>query len=290
MTDVICREFKSAVSSAILSGELKIAKQVGPPYYSDDGYTAFIRDVDKSVNMNDDTIKNIILNKISTRSVSKMNKCLNEKGRLKGTHSNKRRLKVAYGAGILDEIEVFSYSRAVLNAEAKAVVDDIIDNEYWFNVGDYPAGFVPVLYNNDGTRAAGYVFNPDDDDNRHEDYFGYTRSGKTFAMINRSIQKVEVEGADAVIIFDQTGGFSPSEVDKHVGKELRMKYFAFWNVYVDGLPVDLLDLRGCLTYKDKKERLLRVYAILSRSLGSYQEQILKNAVKRMLYDMKKILI
>lgn len=286
MTDVICREFKSAVSSAILSGEMKIAKQVGPPYYSDDGYTAFIRDVDKSVNMNDDTIKNVILNKISTRSVLKMNKCLNEKGKLKGTHSNKRRLKVAYCAGNLDETEVFSYSRAVLNANAKAFVDDIIDNEYWFNVGDYPAGFVPVLYNKDGTRAAGYVFKPEHDDNPHEGYFGYTRSGKTFAMTNRSIQKVVVEGADVVIIFDQTGGFSTTEVDKHIGKELREQYFSFWNVYEDGVPVNLLDLRGCLSYKEKKERLTRIYAMMSRSLGSYQEQILKYAVKDMLNDMK----
>lgn len=286
MIDTICREFKEAVSGAILSGELKIAKQVGPPYYSDNGNMAFIRDEDKSVNMNYETIKNVIIPKISTRSVTKMNKCLNGKGMFKGTHSNKRKLNVAYDAGILDETEVYSYSRAVLNTEAKTYVDDIIDNEFWFNFDEYPDGFVPVLYNADGTRAAGYVFNPDDDDNLHEVYFGATRSGKTFALTNRTVQKVEVEGADAVLIFDQTGGFSPTEIDKHIGRKLREKHFAFWNVYEDGLPVDLLDLRGCLTYKHKKERITRIYAMMSRILGSYQEQILKNAVKRMLYDMK----
>lgn len=42
MTDAICYEFKTAVSNAILSGELKIAKQIGPPYYSPNAYTAFI--------------------------------------------------------------------------------------------------------------------------------------------------------------------------------------------------------------------------------------------------------
>ena len=287
MGDTICREFKVAVSSAILSGDLKIAKQVGPPYYNDDGHTAFIAEDDKSINMDVDVINNIIKPQTHAGSVTKINKHLNQKGWLKGKHTNKRRLKVAYDAGVIEDAEVFSYSRSVLNADAKAYVDDIIANEYWLNFGEYPDGFVPVLYNADGARAAGYLFNPDDDDNLHEEYFGYTRSGKTFALTNRAIQKVEIEGADAVIIFDQTGGFSPTEVDKHIEKDLRMKYFAFWNVYEDGVPVNLLDLRGCLTYKDKKERLLRVYAILSRSLGSYQEQILKNAVKRMLYDMKK---
>ena len=78
-----------------------------------------------------------------------MNKHLNGKGLLKGKHTNKRKLKVAYDAGVLEDVEVFSYSRSVLNAEAKAYVDDIIDNEYWFNVGEYPDGFVPVLYNAD---------------------------------------------------------------------------------------------------------------------------------------------
>lgn len=286
MSDAICREFKSAISGAILSGELKIAKQVGPPYYSDDGYTAFIRDEDKSVNMNEDTAKNVIMPYISTRSIVKMNKYLSQKSLLKCKHTNKRRLRVAYDAGVIEDAEVFSYSRSVLNADAKAFVDDIIDNEYWFTVSEYPECFVPVLYNKDGTRAAGYVFNLEDDDNPHEAYSGYTRSGKTFAMTNRAIQKVVVEGADAVIIFDQTGGFSPAEVDKHISKELRMKYFAFLNVYEDGVPVNLLDLRGCLSYKDKKERITRLYAMMSRTLGSYQEQILKNAVKRMLSDMK----
>ena len=286
MSDTICREFKSALSGAILSGELTIAKQYGPPYYSSDDHTAFIAENDRSINMDDDVVNNVIIPKLHTRSVVKMNKHLNGKGLLKGKHTNKRKLKVAYDAGVLEDVEVFSYSRSVLNAEAKAYVDDIIDNEYWFNVGEYPDGFVPVLYNADGTRAAGYVFNPDMDDNFHEVYFGATRSGKTFALVNRALQKVIFEGADAVIIFDQTGGFTPTEIDKHVGKELRENYFSFWNIYDDGLPVDLLDLRGCQGYKDKKDRLTRIFAMMCRTLGSYEEQIIKNAVKDLLKEMK----
>ena len=65
-----------------------------------------------------------------------------------------------------------------------------------------------------------------------------------------------------------------------------MKYFAFWNVYENGVPVDLLDLRGCFTLKEKRDRILRIYALMTRCLGTYQEPILKNAVKCMLYDMK----
>lgn len=216
-----------------------------------------------------------------------MNKHLNEKGLLKGKHTNKRKLKVAYDAGVLEDTEVFSYSRSVLNVEAKAYVDDIINNEYWFNVGEYPDGFVPVLYNADGTRAAGYMFNPDMDDNLHEVYFGATRSGKTFALVNRVLQKVRFEGADAVIIFDQTEGFTPKEIKKHIGKDLMKRYFSFWDVYKNGLPVDLLDLRGCLTYKEKKDRLTRIFAMMCRTLGSYEEQIIKSAVKGLLKEMKR---
>lgn len=285
MTDTIYREFMSAVSVSILNGELKIAKQYGSPYYMADGHTAFIAESDKSINMDDDVIENVIIPTLHTKSVVKMNKHLKEKGVLKGKHTNKRKLKVAFNAGVLDDVEVFSYSRSVLNAEAKAYVDDIINNEYWFNIGEYPVDFVPILYNADGSRTAGYVFNPDMDDNFHEVYFGTSRSGKTYALTNRSIQKVEVEGTDAVIIFDQTGGFSPTEVDKHIGNYVRKKYFTFWNVYENGVPIDLLDLRGCLTYKDKKDRLLRIYTMMSRTLGSYEEQILKNVIKRMLKDM-----
>ena len=285
MTDTICHEFMSAISSSILNGELKIAKQYGSPYYMADSHTAFIAESDKSINMDDDVIENVIISKLHTRSVVKMNKHLKEKGVLKGKHTNKRKFKVAFNAGVLDDVEVFSYSRSVLNAEAKAFVDDIIENEFWFNVSELPEGFVPILYNADGTRVAGYVFTPEADDNTHEVYFGTSRSGKSFALVNRVIEKVEVEGTDFVPIFDQTGGLTPIEIDKHIGKELRLRYFSFWNVYEDGLPVDLLDLRGCFTYKEKKDRLLRIYAMMSRTLGSYEEQILKNVVKRMLKDM-----
>ena len=287
MSDTICREFKSAVSGAILSRELTITKQFGPPYYAEDGHTAFIREEDKSVNMNDDTIKNIIIPKLHTRSVVKMNKHLKEKGLLKDKHAKKRQLKVDYAAEFREYTEVFSYSRSVLNAEAKAFVDDTIENEFWFNVGELPEGFVPILYNADGTKAAGYVFTPDMDDNLHEVYFGATRSGKTFASVHRALQKVRFEGADAVIVFDQTGGFTPTEIDKHVGQEMRLKYFSFWEIYENGIPVDLLDLLGCLTLKDERERILRIYAMMSRMLGSYQEQILKIAVNCMLRYMKR---
>jgi len=286
MSDTICHEVKSALSGAILSGELTIAKQYGPPYYSADDHTAFIAENDKSINMDDDVVNNVIIPKLHTRSVAKMNKHLNEKGLLKCTHTNKRKLKVAFDAGVLDDVETFSYSRTLLNVEAKNYVDDIIYNEYWFNVGEYPDGFVPVLYNADGTRAAGYIFKPDMDDNLHEVYFGATRSGKTFALVNRALQKVRFEGADAVIIFDQTGGFTPTEIDKHIGKAMSEQYFSFWNVYENGLPIDLLDLRGCLTYKEKKDRLTRIFAMMSRTLGSYEEQIIKSAVKSLLNEMK----
>lgn len=40
--DTVCNQVKDAVSNAVVSGELGITKQFGPPYYSDDGYTAFI--------------------------------------------------------------------------------------------------------------------------------------------------------------------------------------------------------------------------------------------------------
>lgn len=38
-------------------------------------------------------------------------------------------------------------------------------------------------------------------------------------------------------------------------------------------------------YKEKKDRLTRIFAMMCRTLGSYEEQILKNVIKRMLKDM-----
>ncbi|MBE6877503.1 MAG: hypothetical protein E7496_12495 [Ruminococcus sp.] len=286
ITEEICRMFKSAVCQSILSGELKIAKQFGLPYYSDDGHTAFIADVDQSINFNDDVIKKIILPKIPMiNNVPQLNKCLNEKGMLIGTHTNKRKFKVAYDAGVFEQFELFSYRKSVLDAEADSYVTNIIYNEFWYNVGEYPEGFVPVLSNTDGTKAAGYVLGKNMDINRHEIYSGISRSGKSFALIQTLLFRAE--RGETVLIFDQSGSFTKRELEKHIDPELISEFFSFWDVYQDGLPVDLINLEGCLSYRDKKERLKRIYALMSRTLGSYEEQILDSAVRRMLQDRKR---
>lgn len=286
IADAIVLEFKAALSAAILSGELRITKQLGPPFYIDDGHTAFIAEKDRSINLSEDVIRNIILSKIKlTRSLVKVIKAINEKGFLIGKHTNKRMLNVAVEEGVTEDIETYSLSGKVLDSRSKAVVDNVINNDYWFIVGEYPEDFEPVLYNSDGTKAAGYVFQPDMDVNRHEYYFGTTRSGKTFSLVQASLFRAVAN--ETVVIFDQTGAYTENELKKHISSELIHEYFSFWDVYTDGLPIDMLDLRGCMSYKDKKERLTRVYAIAARTLGSYEEQILKNAVKKMLKDMKK---
>lgn len=48
----------------------------------------------------------------------------------------------------------------------------------------------------------------------------------------------------------------------------------------------MLELRDCLSYKDKKERLVRMYAAGARVLGDYQEKILAAAVKSFLKKIR----
>ena len=286
MNEAICCEFKSALSESICNDEIKIARQSESPYYTNDGKTAFIADKDKSINFEATVLEKIIFPKIKSTSHKKMlNTALEVEGLLIKSHSQKRKFKVNFGSEVYENVEVFSYSRTALSKEAKQKVDDIIENEFWFRENEIPENFVPTLINENEKTVAGYIFSPDDDINRHEYIFGSTRSGKTFSLVQKSLQRAY--SGEIVIIFDQTGAFTQNELIKHISSDILDEYFSFWRIYEDGFPVDMLDFRDCITKKDKKEKIARIYAVASKSIGRYEEKILKNVAKRMLDNMEK---
>ena len=279
----ICSRFKAAVCQSIITGDLRIAKQEGPPYYSDDGCTVFIANTDGSVNFTENVINSLILPKIpAVHNIAQLNKAIIEKELLISTHTNKRVFKVCYETGACDSVDVFSYRRSILNAEAKKYVDDCINSEFWFDEGTTPDDFIPVLYHLDSRKVAGYVLDESVDVNLHEAYFGITRSGKSYALLQTAL--LRAKRGEKVIIFDQSGNFTERELSKHLGEKIANEYFRSWDVYQEGLPVDLISLQGCLNYKEKKERLTRIYALLARSLGSREERILDKAVRVMLQE------
>jgi len=66
-TEDICHKFQVAVCQSILSKELKIARQFEPPYYSNDGYTAFIAKADGSINFDEDVLNRETFSEISRK-------------------------------------------------------------------------------------------------------------------------------------------------------------------------------------------------------------------------------
>lgn len=219
INETICCEFKSALNESICNGEIKIARQFDSPHYESDGKTAFIADKDKSINFEAAVLEKIIFPKIKSTSHKKMlNIALETEGLLIKSHSQKRKLKVSFGSGIYENVEVFSYSRTALSKEAKQKVDDIIENEFWFKENEIPENFVPTLINENEKTVAGYIFSPYDDINRHEYVCGSTRSGKTFSLVQKSLQRAY--SGEIVIIFDQTGAFTQNELIKHISSDI----------------------------------------------------------------------
>ena len=120
------------------------------------------------------------------------------------------------------------------------------------------------------------------DINRHETYFGISRSGKSFGLLQAALLRAAL--GETVIIFDPSGSFTVKEVEKHVGHDLMSEYICHWDVYRNGLPVNLIDLRGCQSKKEMKERITRLYAAMLRCLGSNEERILRTSAGKMLRD------
>lgn len=164
----IIDSFSCAISSAIKSGALNVTKQFGPPYYDSNGQTVFVARDDMSINLEDDTLKNIIMPQIKmTNKKNKVCRALKEERLLYGTKDNKRDLKVSFKSGLEKRLRVYSFSLELLDSECQKYVYDLNTSGYFFSPDSMPTGLFAVISNADGTKLAGIRISLDTDENLH---------------------------------------------------------------------------------------------------------------------------
>lgn len=280
-TDGIIHDIIKSINSAICSGKITVASQYGPPYYKDDVRTAFVAEIDDSINIDTDTFDKVLLSDIkSTDKRNRVLHALKDKHLLHSTKDHKRDLKVEFEDGRVQSVSVYSLSGSILNDEARTAVEKALISDRFHKLKNSPAHFYPFIQHKKFNMAAGQVIKDYNTINPFVAVCGSPGSGKTDFLMMQALQRAEA--GDVVVILDPTNSFCEYELREHkVPQELIDERFIFWDMSIKGLPVDILDFSGCTNVYQKRERLLSMQLSGSHLYGCNQVSILMTAVEKM---------
>ena len=279
--DWLSYDIRAAINRSICSGDLRISNQLEPPYYRNDGRTAFIADSDGSINVESDTFEELFLAKIrSTERRNLVLRTLNEKRQLISTKDHKRDLKVKFENSSEATIRVYSLSNAILSDEARKMVQKSHISDRFHPIDGSIENFYPYIVHPEYNMSAGQVIKDYNATNPFIAVSGSPGSGKTDFLIIQSLQRAKA--GDVVIILDPTNSFCKHELITHkIPKELIDEHFVFWDMSAKGFPIDIIDFKNCNNIYQKRERLYSMLVSGSHFTGCNQLSILKHAVERM---------
>lgn len=275
----VVNDFREVLNRLIVSGAVRVVGQNDPPYYiSGDVVSEHERLSFESVVL--DTSILPLMRTTKRRNI--LLSALNEAGLLYSNNNYKRLIEVEVAPCKKRSISVYTIPKAILNSDA---VDKINEQElaaFFMKSEQMHRDFMPVLRNASGTGVAGVTVSPESDVNRHQYVCGATRAGKTFYLCQQAVLKAK--SGEKVLIFDHTGGFSTRELSKHLPESVISKYFSFWDLNRQGLPVDFMNLDCCENLPDAKNQLLGILSSGIRITGEVQEKVLRRRLSTFLKE------
>ena len=281
VSDMLDYNIVMAVNKAICSGELHISNQFEPPYYKNDSKTAFIAEIDGSINVEVETFERIFLNNI--KSTDRRNfalRTLSEKLHLISTNGYKRDLKIRFENGSESPVKMYSLSNAILSDDAREVVNKARISDRYHSLDNSPGNFYPYIIHPQYDLVAGQVIKNYNTVNPFIAVTGSPGSGKSDFLIMQALQRAKA--GDVVVILDPTNSFCEYELIEHkVPQRIIDGHFIFWDMSVKGLPINMLDFRDCTNVYQKRERLYSMLLSGSHLTGPNQTSILMTAVEKM---------
>lgn len=279
----ITNDFRNTLSECITAGKLDVARQYGPPFFDPEKPMAFIDG--EYINLTKSTLEHKILPKM--RTTHKRKRLLTElkaAGLLYATKHNKRTIDVDISGGISIYINVYSFPLTMLSSECRRKLSQIKYASNLIAPHEQPDGYIPLISTASSDRSAGVRVPQDTSEPDLINACGKTRSGKTHFQVHQALHRSDA--GHKVIIFDQAGSFSASELAKHIPQELAGHRFTHWEIGELGLPVDLLSLENCKTLPDQKKRLFSVLSVAGHITGGVQGKVLRKQLPKIIGGIK----
>lgn len=283
----ISREIGAVLNRAICRGALSITRQYGPPFYKNDGCTAFVAEIDNSINFEVDTFDKIFLKEIRlTDRRNMVLRALEENRQLISLKDYKRDFKVKCENGALSNLRVYSLSDSILDDKARGIIERTLISDKFRELDKFPDNFYPFIRHKKFDMVAGQSIKNYSTINPFIAVSGSPGSGKTDLLMMQAIQRAKA--GDTVIILDPTNSFCEYEWSQHkVPKAIVDETVVFWDMSVQGWLVDIIDFNGCYTIQQKRERLFSMLISGSHLTGCNQISILMNAVNKMIGMFEK---
>lgn len=247
----VCKAVGTALSNAICNGRLPIAKQYGPPYWACD--KAFVA-VDDSLNVNkkimeDELLSDVLIGRdialkyLKDEDVLFTNKGEDQKTWTVETEDGKRKPRRFY-----------SFSRDLLTSEADRIVDEAIASDLFHKQDEPIDNFFPFIKHRRLDMVAGQLITDYKHGNTFIDVTGSVGSGKTDWTMMQVIQRVKA--GELIVVLDPTNSFCRDECSGHmIPDKIIDKYITFWDMSIQGWPVNILDFAGCNDITQRVQRL-----------------------------------
>ncbi len=287
MSRSVCKTVGSALSNAICSGRLPIAKQYGQPFWTAD--SAFVA-VDDSINFSKDTLEDEILTDLSVGRNTALQYLKDEDVLFTNKGEDQKTWTVETEYGVKKPRRFYSLSRDLLTPEANRIVDEAIASDLYYKLDKNINNFFPFIKHRRLDMVAGQQIADYKHGNTFIDVTGTTGSGKTDWIMMQVVQRAKA--GDVVVVFDPTNAFCQEELSGHkIPEELIDNHFIFWDMSTQGWPVNILDFEGCVDFEQKVQRLSSLLISGMHLTGSNQKAIVMTKSEEWLreYEINKSL-
>ncbi|WP_028515124.1 hypothetical protein [Ruminococcus flavefaciens] len=265
----IANEFRRILSKKIGNGDIEVATAESSIFFNLNKNMVYVDDA--YINILAKTLNEKVLPVMkTTKRRNKLLSALKVCGKLYSNNHFKRNIDIETSSGISESFSVYSFTKDILDVESRLKIDTLAYDEFLFAKGQEPSGFIPIIKLNGSDKMCGCVINESTDEDESLDVSGISRSGKTRFLVEQAV--IRYNSGKKVVIFDQTGSFSPEELEKH-GVDKNM--FVHWDIGKYGLPVDLLSLENCSTLPEKKNKLFSIFSVAASVTGEIQGKTLK---------------
>ncbi|WP_297960316.1 hypothetical protein [uncultured Ruminococcus sp.] len=278
----IVNDFIAVLNELITTGIFKITTQKGFPYYKLQSKTIVYDGL--WLNFEPELWDYILMSmrtcKKKYKILKALEKCMEKNHRQK---EYKRNINVDIAPNIQRSISVFSIPSIILYPSNLEKVRELKYSSYQFTkIEAANLKLRPLITNRAGTCLYGQDM--EQDLNYHQLISGDSRSGKTKYESEQAAEAAIND--EQVLIVDNDKSWSEREVRKHLSEGIVDKYFSFWNIPKQGLPVNLADVSDCDSLTEKKQRIFSVLSSTARSLGERQGKVLYKRIGAMLKDKK----
>lgn len=276
LSNAIASEIGKLLSNEICCGRLGVGNASSPPYWKSD--MAFISN-DGAINLTRQLFVEEILTQLKLPvGHNKVFNCLKAEDLCFVNPGEDMKTRTVTDAdGVKNKQRFVSLSRCLLSEEANRIVDETIASDIFHRQYKPIANFFPIVKHQRLDMIAGQVITDYKQGTPFIAVTGAQGAGKTDWIMIQALQKAKA--GDIVVVLDPTNAFCRDELSGHmIPDEIIDELVEFWDMSINGFPINVPDYEGCVNIHQKVQRLSSLLISGMHLTGPQQKLVLISKV------------